>query len=433
MLPSWAIGVVLSAVGSIILNVGHNLMKAAHMANVLAAAAADQRPVLYLRLPRWWAGMALFLAGNALDFVALSFAAQSLIAALGGISLVSNVLLASIINGETLSVLDGVGTVLVISGAILAVLFGNRNDKDYDADSLLDLFDSLILWIYWAAVIGAVTVLAFVVLRIRDRKAAREAAIRQQRLNRAAAPDEGCDDDVNVDAGDDWGITLLPLLHICIGGLVGGQTAIGAKASSEMLAATVIRGDSQLTQPWVYAIVGVTAITALTQLHQFQLALSLADSLFVVPTYYVVWTVFTLISAGIFYGDFDSDQLDASQLAVFAVGIMLTFAGVYAICHRLRASAPAAPSDPELEPVGASDSESSLYPVLIHPIDAPSSPCASTATPGAVFVPCPFSSDGEIRYSSEKDGWYSESIPASGSGSESGSGSGSGSSSLVTL
>ena len=107
---TWWVGVVLSTVGSVVLNIGHNVMKQAH------ERGAGLGSVGYLRERRWWCGFGLFVCGNGLDFVALSFAAQSVIAALGGVSLVSNAVLAPWFNGERMGAWDVGGTALVEIG-----------------------------------------------------------------------------------------------------------------------------------------------------------------------------------------------------------------------------------------------------------------------------------------------------------------------------
>ena len=107
MASLWVVGVLLSLTGSIILNVGVNVMKRAHThyaklqrrAAVVAAAAggggvegegegdfasvSPRKLRMYLLQWRWWAGFALFAAGNTLDFLALGYAASSIIAPLG--------------------------------------------------------------------------------------------------------------------------------------------------------------------------------------------------------------------------------------------------------------------------------------------------------------------------------------------------------------
>ncbi|KAI9229648.1 MAG: hypothetical protein DHS80DRAFT_7591, partial [Piptocephalis tieghemiana] len=45
----------------------------------------------------WWLGLIVFIVGNVMNFLALRFAPQSLVAPLGSMSLVANVLLAPLI------------------------------------------------------------------------------------------------------------------------------------------------------------------------------------------------------------------------------------------------------------------------------------------------------------------------------------------------
>ncbi|KAI8811725.1 hypothetical protein BJ742DRAFT_674422 [Cladochytrium replicatum] len=90
--------------------------------------------------PIWVCGMLLFTIGNLLSFIALQYAAQSLIAPLGSISLVVNVVIAPLINKERWTWKDIVGIVFIVGGSAMVVLFAGVSGKDYKLCFLLHLF-----------------------------------------------------------------------------------------------------------------------------------------------------------------------------------------------------------------------------------------------------------------------------------------------------
>jgi multidrug transporter EmrE-like cation transporter len=79
--------------------------------------------------PIWVLGMVIFVFSNFLNFIALQFAPQSLVAPLGSISLVVNVILAPIINGEKFTWKDIVGVVLIVAGSSMTVAFAGVSGK----------------------------------------------------------------------------------------------------------------------------------------------------------------------------------------------------------------------------------------------------------------------------------------------------------------
>ncbi|KAI8854796.1 hypothetical protein BC829DRAFT_486104 [Chytridium lagenaria] len=93
-----------------------------------------------LKNPVWLLGFLVFILSNFVNFVALQFAPQSLVATLGSISLVVNVILAPIINQEKFTWRDVVGVVLIVAGSSMTVVFSGVNSKDYKLCVLLALF-----------------------------------------------------------------------------------------------------------------------------------------------------------------------------------------------------------------------------------------------------------------------------------------------------
>jgi uncharacterized membrane protein len=69
--------------------------------------------------------------GSAADFVALSFAPQSLVAPLGALTMVSNVIFAPLILREHVTTKDLIATFIILSGSVLAVAFGAHVEYSY--------------------------------------------------------------------------------------------------------------------------------------------------------------------------------------------------------------------------------------------------------------------------------------------------------------
>ena len=129
--------------------------------------SAQEKPRFQKRLgmrdlfnnPRWLLGMFIFFLGNICNFIAFNFAAQSLLAPLNSISLVVNVFVAPMINGEIWGWNDVVGIVLIISGSTMVVVFAGFPPKDYTACVLVKLFKRTETIIFLCVTVGIVFLL----------------------------------------------------------------------------------------------------------------------------------------------------------------------------------------------------------------------------------------------------------------------------------
>ncbi len=85
----------------------------------------------YYKSKVWVLGLALIILGSAADFAALAFGAQSIIAPLGSLTLVSNVFFAPCLLGEKLTQRDVFATAAIVTGASIAIIFASHKDTIY--------------------------------------------------------------------------------------------------------------------------------------------------------------------------------------------------------------------------------------------------------------------------------------------------------------
>ncbi|KAF9134888.1 hypothetical protein BG015_003360 [Linnemannia schmuckeri] len=88
----------------------------------------------------WVAGLIVFIVGNLGGFIALRFAPQSLTAPLGSISLISNVIIAPLVNKEVLGRWDLAGIFFIVAGSVIVVVFSGIVAQDYKLCVLINLF-----------------------------------------------------------------------------------------------------------------------------------------------------------------------------------------------------------------------------------------------------------------------------------------------------
>ena len=112
---SFWIGVVAAIVGSMVLAIGMNVQRLAHLRLQRQRSKAN-----FLFDRTWQLGLVIFVFGNFGDAVALAFAPQSVVTPLGCFSLVANVLSSRVILGERIGAQTAVGRCASAQGSNLA-------------------------------------------------------------------------------------------------------------------------------------------------------------------------------------------------------------------------------------------------------------------------------------------------------------------------
>lgn len=89
--------------------------------------------------PWWPLGSLLFVIGNALNFASLSMADLSLLAALGSVQFVANVLFSRLLLGESASLTALAGTAAIVVGNCVVTHFAPQTSQDYGVEDLMAL------------------------------------------------------------------------------------------------------------------------------------------------------------------------------------------------------------------------------------------------------------------------------------------------------
>ncbi|KAJ3368722.1 NIPA-like protein 3 [Allomyces arbusculus] len=387
----WVIGVVISVIGGVVLNLGLNLQKLSFRR--AAAILEPARPPPY-RQPIWVVGFTVWILANLASFVALSFAAQSLIAALGAVSLVANAVAAPLINKEPFGKLDALAIVLISTGTVVIVAFASHDEAEYTLCALM-LFYRRPSVIAYLTVNVAMIVGLWVFIRIMDAQLARieraRVLVASPPRHASVAAASGTDSDRDTPAVTTsktlhrqstasvasvtptlrasssstissvastrplartalgttptprWlarvGPTsvaaryLLPLAYAALGGMLGGLTVLLAKSAAELIVTTA-QGENQFRFVATYLILVGIAVTGVGQVVYINAGLQRYDALVQVPAFYVVYTLCGIVSGGLYFDEFHA--LSGTQFALFSVGVVLTFLGVACLAGRLR-------------------------------------------------------------------------------------------------
>ncbi|XP_020111186.1 probable magnesium transporter NIPA8 isoform X5 [Ananas comosus] len=150
----WVIGAGINIIGSITINFGTNLLKLGHdqreshsiPCNVEDDGKIICKPIVYFRT--WRIGILLFALGNCLNFVSFAFAAQSLLAALGSIQFVSNLIFAYFVFHKNILTRVLLGTAFIVFGNIFLVSFGNHQSPVYTSELLIANYSNSVFLLY---------------------------------------------------------------------------------------------------------------------------------------------------------------------------------------------------------------------------------------------------------------------------------------------
>lgn len=165
MLSASMLGVAISLVANLLINVGLNIQKLAHERSQRTSALALHRPSLNedpessasAATPggdddddevsgaeastfcsmRWLLGLGIQLFGESGNMVAYSFAAASIIAPLGAVGLLANIYIATCFLGEPFRFRDVIGSCLAGGGAALVAVWAPSDDLQMTSDQLL--------------------------------------------------------------------------------------------------------------------------------------------------------------------------------------------------------------------------------------------------------------------------------------------------------
>jgi len=312
---SWWPGVILCVFGSVMMNLGTNVMKLA--INARAQQPQDQR-VRLSRMPVWVLGFALFGCGTLLNFASFKFAAQSLLSGLSSVQFISQLVFSKFILRERVEKLAYLGVVSIISGSVVLVVYGEHQTKNFGPEELAALYArppflwyliitctmSCLSWMWYEHLKRTIA------STLEDKTPIVERATNQQRYT-------------------------LALLFATRSGIWGAYAVSLAKSLSMLLSQLVAPQPEHahpLYTPETYFIIIAFLAAAVYRVLRLNQALKMFDAVYMVPMLNIAWILFASVGGGVYYEEFV--DWHARQYAMFAVGFCTILGGVVMLCPR---------------------------------------------------------------------------------------------------
>ncbi|EJU04478.1 DUF803-domain-containing protein [Dacryopinax primogenitus] len=283
--PAFKIVGVLLAVGSGLL-IGSSFVfkKKGLLASQKGKVAGEG--VAYLKSPMWWTGMTMMIMGELCNFAAYAFVEAIIVTPLGALSVVICAILSSIFLNEKLTFFGWIGCALCIVGSTIIALNGPQEQTVSTIPQFMQLFLSPGFLVYGSLAIASALVIIFY-----------------------CAPR--------------WGKKNM-LWYIMICSVIGGLSVSCTQGLGAAIV-TSVRGNSQLKQWFFYFLLVFVAMTLLTEIYFLNVALALFNTAMVTPTYYVIFTFFTLVTSIILYQGVKSTVI---QIMTVVLGFLVICAGI---------------------------------------------------------------------------------------------------------
>ncbi|KAF8133038.1 magnesium transporter NIPA-domain-containing protein [Mycena galopus ATCC 62051] len=220
------------------------------------------------------------------QFPAYAFVEAIVVTPLGALSVVVCAILSSIFLKETLTFFGWLGCTLAILGSVIIALNG---PSEASVGQILDfekLFLSVGFLVYAGILISAALGIIFF-----------------------AAPR--------------WGKkSMLWYIFVCsmIGGIsVSVTTGLGAAI------VTTVAGDNQFNHWFIYFLLGFVAITLITEVYYLNVALALFNTAMVTPTYYVIFTFFSILTTIVLFKGLSAP---VSSIITLVMGFLVICVGI---------------------------------------------------------------------------------------------------------
>jgi len=349
---TWLIGVGLMTVGSILNNLGNNLMSLGHKEQSeidslnfkrtasmeVGGVRSPEQEVEINRLSQeletkqkqgtWWlTGTVIFVIGALFTFVSFGFAAQSLLAAIESVQFVSQVFFQKFVHGIEITKRIVYSTACILAGNIIVIAFSTHSSHMYNAKQITEIYIENTGYHIYLAVSGAIWFAAHGTFMHYEK--GRLIGQYYWRHNKTE-----------------------PFAFVVSATLIGTQSVLMAKCLS-MLMMLCFDNDNQFKSKyaatlWVVLILWI--LFAAVYIQRINKGLGIFAVTFFIPTMTVCFAFFTIVAGGIFFHEFEA--MSDLAFTMFFVGTALIFIGV----SQLEAAEP--------EPVGPSgddDGESTVH------------------------------------------------------------------------
>ncbi|KAH9859061.1 DUF803-domain-containing protein [Lenzites betulinus] len=242
--------------------------------------------VAYLKSPLWWIGMSMMILGELCNFAAYAFVEAIVVTPMGALSVVICAILSSIFLKEQLSFFGWLGCGLCILGSVIIALNGPQEQSIGQILEFQKLFLAPGFLVYGSILIVAALVIIF-----------------------WFAPRYG---------------TKSMLWYIMVCSMIGGLS-VSVTTGLGSAIVTTAQGDNQFKHWFIYFLLVFIAVTLITEVYYLNVALALFNTAMVTPTYYVIFTFFSMVTTIVL---FQGLKAPVVQIITLVMGFLVICVGI---------------------------------------------------------------------------------------------------------
>lgn len=313
----WMLGVFLSIFGNLCINVGINLQKLSFRNEFLEFVG--------IQISTFYFGVLVYSLGKVSGFSSYIFGKQSLLTSIGGIGLIMNSIFAPLINQEIFTYKDFLAIIFVLTGSSVILMSSNKSGKVFSLCELMKMYQTRKAVIWFSLLLS---LLLFLFLLVKFVEVNSEWNFPDDSFNFLRS-------NVFFEQTDFMLRYVLAFLYISISGIIASFTTLFAKSFGEMVEMT-INGDNQFLYGITYLFFLLIIFNTFGQIYWLWRALRHYDALLCIPLFYVCWTLFSNINAGIYFKDFE--HFTKSQFKGFLIGWVLILVGTGFLASRNRSN-----------------------------------------------------------------------------------------------
>ncbi|KAL0956980.1 hypothetical protein HGRIS_003081 [Hohenbuehelia grisea] len=278
------VGIILAIVSGLLIGSSFVVKKKGLLRSQAGHAAGEG--VAYLKSALWWAGMIMMILGEICNFAAYAFVEAIVVTPLGALSVVICAILSSLFLNEKLSFFGWLGCALCILGSTIIALNG---PKEASVGQIRE-FQKLFLAPGFLAYAGTLIAISLVIIFYFAPKYGKKSML--------------------------WYIFVCSM----IGGIsVSVTTGLGAAIVQTAM------GDNQFKYWFMYFLGAFVIVTLLTEVYYLNVALALFNTAMVTPTYYVIFTFFSMATTVVL---FQGLKASAAQILTIVMAFLSICIGI---------------------------------------------------------------------------------------------------------
>jgi len=213
---------------------------------------------------------------------------------------------------------------LAIAGAILLVVQNAQEEPKIELDDLIKLYAKDRFIIFISVIVVLILIMASIIFVLRNH------VVHPNKLA-LLRKDAGSSETPKPDKIELIRYVVHRFCSSALGGALGSTTVLSAKASIGLIL-TSLGGEQQFDRGESWGLLLWTLASGVAQIYILIRAVGLFDNLFVIPIYYVMWVVCSILGGAAFFGEFDC--FADVDFVVLSIAIVIIFSGVALLNYR---------------------------------------------------------------------------------------------------